>query len=71
MGTTRVHLKAMSDFPQIIGCDKVGQQPLVQSVLKGSKKLKPRGSKRRRLWNLSYSTNIFMGVSINKNPWSL
>lgn len=61
----------MSDFAQIIGCDKVGQQPLVQSVLKGSKKLKPRGSKRRRPWNLSYSTSIFMGVSINKNSCSL
>lgn len=36
----------MSDFSRVIGCDKVGQQPLVQSVLKGSKKFKPQGSKR-------------------------
>ena len=56
----------MSDFSQIIGCDKVGQQPLVQSVLKGSKKLKPQGSKRSRLRSLCYSTDIFPGVSMNK-----
>lgn len=66
MGTTRVHLKAMSAFSQIIGSDKVGQQPLVQSVLKGSKKLKPQGTKRRRLWRLPYSTGIFVGISVNK-----
>lgn len=58
----------MSDFAEIIECDKVGQQPLVQSVLKGSKKLKPRGSKRRRLWSLSYSTSIFMGSQLIKTP---
>lgn len=38
--TVRVHLKAISAFPKIIECDKVGQQLLVQSVLKGFKKLK-------------------------------
>lgn len=50
----------MSGFAEVIGCDKVGQQPLVQSVLKGSKKLKPQGSKRRRLRSLSCSVVVFL-----------